>query len=126
MNKDKDKILIVDDEQNIRSLIKSIFSREYHVMEACNGEEAIVVARTQKPDLILMDIMMPNIDGYMACYTIKSDPELKKIPVIMLTGINHELNKKLGQRFGADGYLTKPFNLQELQDMIEKFLLISW
>ena len=70
--------------------------------------------------------MMPNIDGYMACYTIKSDPKLKKIPVIMLTGINHELNKKLGQRFGADGYLTKPFNLQELQDMIEKFLLISW
>lgn len=126
MNKDKDKILIVDDEQNIRSLIKSIFSREYHVMEACNGEEAIVVARTQKPDLILMDIMMPNIDGYMACYTIKSDLELKEIPVIMLTGINHELNKKLGQRFGADGYLTKPFNLQELQDMIEKFLLISW
>jgi CheY-like chemotaxis protein len=126
MNKDKDKILIVDDEQNICSLVKSIFSREYHVMEACNGEEAIFIARTQKPDLILMDIMMPNIDGYMACYIIKSDPELKEIPVIMLTGINHELNKKLGMGFGADGYLTKPFNFQELQDMIEKFLLISW
>lgn len=125
MNKGKDKILIVDDERNIRLLVKGIFKKEYNVIEACNGKEAINIARTQKPDLILMDIMMPNVDGYMACHAIKSDPELRGIPIIMLTGINYELNKKLGRKFGADSYLTKPFNLSELQNEVGKFLLIS-
>ncbi len=91
----------------------------------CDGEEAIVIARTQKPGLILMDIMMTNVDGYTACHTIKSGPELRGIPIIMLAGINYELNKKLNKNFGVDSYLTKPFNLQELQEEIEKFLLIS-
>jgi len=125
INKNKDKILIVDDERNIRLLVKGIFSEKYDVIEACDGEEAIVIARTQKPGLILMDIMMPNVDGYTACHIIKSDPELRGIPIIMLTGIDYELNKKLGRKLGVDSYLTKPFNLQELQEEIEKFLLIS-
>ena len=99
-----------------------MLSKDYTVIQASNGEEAVSAAREHKPDLILMDIMMPKVDGYMACYKIKSDPELKKIPVIMLSGIGHDLNKKLGMKFGADGYLTKPFKLQELEDIISEYL----
>ncbi len=116
------KILIADDEPSIRSLVCSMLDKKYYVIGAGDGEEAIRIARAQKPDLILMDIMMPKIDGYMACYAIKSDPTLKNIPVVMLTGIGHELNIKLGQQFGADGYLKKPFKLQEVIDVITKFL----
>lgn len=116
------KILVADDEPSIRSLVCSMLDKEYRVIGAGDGEEAIRMTRAQKPDLILMDIMMPKIDGYIACYTIKSDPALKDIPVVMLTGIGHELNVKLSQQFGADGYLTKPFRLQELMEVIVKFL----
>jgi len=116
------KILIADDEPAVRSLVCSMLEKDYSVVAASNGEEAINIARVQKPDLILMDIMMPKVDGYIACYTIKSDPELNSIPVVMLTGIGHELNKKLAKEVGADGYITKPFKLQELMEVIVKFL----
>ena len=119
---DREKILIVDDEPSVRSLLHGMLDKDYCVIEASDGEAAIDMARMQKPDLILMDIMMPKIDGYMACYAIKSEPALKEIPVVMLTGIDHELNRKLGQQFGADGYLTKPFRLQELMEVIVQLL----
>lgn len=119
---DGEKILIVDDEPSVRSLLHGMLGKDYCVIEASDGEAAIDMARMQKPDLILMDIMMPKIDGYMACYIIKSEPALKEIPVVMLTGIDHALNKKLGQQFGADSYLTKPFKLQELMEVIVQLL----
>jgi CheY-like chemotaxis protein len=119
---DKKSVLIVDDEPSVRLLISSMLSENYAVIQASNGEEALGVAREHKPNLILMDIMMPKVDGYMACYKIKSDPKLKEIPVIMLSGIGHDLNKKLGMQFGANGYLTKPFSLQELEDIISEYL----
>ena len=119
---DREKILIVDDEPSVRLLLHSMLYKEYCVIEASDGEAAIDIALMQKPDLILMDIMMPKIDGYMACYAIKSEPALKEIPVVMLTCIDHELNRKLGQQFGADGYLTKPFRLQELMEVIVQLL----
>ena len=97
------RILIVDDEVNIRLLVSSMLGKDYIVLKASDGEEAINIARSQKPDLILMDIMMPNIDGYIACYTIKKDPVTKAIPVVMLTSIGHELNVKLSQEMGANG-----------------------
>jgi CheY-like chemotaxis protein len=122
---DGGKILIADDEPAVRSLVCSMLEKDYSVIGASNGKEAINIARMQKPDLILMDIMMPKVDGYIACYAIKSDPELKNIPVVMLTGIGHELNMKLSRQFGADGYLTKPFKLQDLMEVIVKFLPIT-
>jgi len=119
---DGGKILVADDEPAVRSLVCSMLDKNYTVIVASDGEEAIRMARLQKPDLILMDIMMPKVDGYIACYAIKSDPALNNIPVVMLTGIGHELNVKLSQQFGADGYLKKPFKLQELMEVIFKFL----
>ena len=122
---DRKKILIADDEPNTRLLVGRILSQDYIVIAASDGEEAIALARRQKPDLILMDIMMPKMDGYAACSVLKADPATKAIPVVMLTGVGHGLNKKLGQKIGADGYITKPFSTKELLNTIAELLEIS-
>jgi len=122
---DKKKILIADDEQSVRELVKRLLSQNHIVLEAGDGEEAIEIARREEPDLILMDIMMPKVDGYTACYQIKQDQATKAIPVVMLTGVGHELNKKLSWEVGARGYITKPFSLQGLLDVISPLLPAS-
>jgi CheY-like chemotaxis protein len=115
-------VLIVDDEPSVRSLVKSMLKKKYRVIDAADGEEGLRVARDNKPDIVLMDIMMPKVDGYMACFAMKKDPELKDIPVVILTGVGFDLNRKLSEKFGADDYLTKPFKLQDLQRVIDKFI----
>jgi len=116
------KILVADDESNIRLLVSSMLDKDYTVLEASNGQEAVDIARSEEPDLILMDIMMPKLDGYTACSLIKADGATKVIPVVMLTGVGHELNKRLAEEIGAEGYITKPFSLGDLLDTIGKFL----
>ena len=118
---DRKKILIVDDEQNIRLLVSSMLGNKYSVPKAKDGEQAVDIARSQKPDLILMDIMMPKLDGYAACHAIKTEQATQAIPVVMLTAIGYELNKKLAKEVGTDGYITKPFSLRDLLDTIGKF-----
>ncbi|GAI33457.1 unnamed protein product, partial [marine sediment metagenome] len=100
----------------------SMLGKDYIVIGANDGEAAIDIAHRQEPALILMDIMMPKVDGYNACYVIKNDPTTKKIPVVMLTAVGYELNRKLANEVGADGYITKPFTLQELLEAINRFL----
>jgi len=92
------------------------------VLEAKDGQAAVDIARRQEPDFILMDIMMPNMDGYTACHVIKNDPVTKAIPVVMLTALGQELNVKLGQEMGADGYITKPFSADELLRQVKQVL----
>jgi len=92
------------------------------VLEANDGKEAIHAARTQRPDLILMDMLMPEIDGLTACFAIKANQATKGIPVVMLTGVGYELNKKLADELGADGYITKPFSLENLLEVISQLL----
>ena len=118
----KKKILVADDEQSIRSLVTRFLSKKYAVLEAEDGEVTIEMSRSQKPDLILLDIMMPKMDGYTACHTLKRDPLTKEIPVVMLTGLGYALNLKLSQEMGADGYITKPFTSQDLLSTIGKLL----
>ncbi len=113
---DKQKILIADDELYIRLLVKDILEPEFTVLEASNGEEAVSITRTEQPDLVLMDILMPKLDGYTACYAIKNNELTKDIPVVMLTGVGHELNRQLSQEMGATAYITKPFNPEDLLD----------
>jgi CheY-like chemotaxis protein len=122
---DKKKILVADDEPNIRLLVSSMLSQDYIVIAASDGEEAIALARRQKPDLILMDIMMPKMDGYAACSVLKADPATRAIPVVMLTGVAHKLNKRLAKEVDADGYITKPFGREELLNTIAKLLETS-
>jgi CheY-like chemotaxis protein len=119
----KKKVLIVDDEPHIRQLVRRTLSAEYEVYEAGNGQEAIEEAYGLRPDFILMDLMMPVMDGLTACYEIKNNPSTKNIPVFMLTAVVPARNKQIAQEvWGANGYLTKPVDLQELMDTITHFL----
>ena len=115
-------ILIVDDEESVRRVLYKTLSEQYIVLEAKDGAAAIDIARSQKPDLILMDIMMPKMDGYNATSIIKKDNETKGIPVVMLTGLGFELNKKLAETMGADGYIAKPFSPEQLRHTVGQFL----
>ncbi len=121
---EKTRILVADDEQYIRLLARRLLSDKFTVLEASDGAQAVDTARKHKPALILMDIMMPNMDGYTACSTIKTDQLTKRIPVVMLTGLGYELNKKLAEEVGADGYITKPFTSEKLLETIGKILEI--
>ncbi len=118
---DKQKILVADDELYIRLLVKDILEPEFHVLEASNGEEAVSTTRAEQPDLVLMDILMPKLDGYTACYAIKNNELTKDTPVVMLTGVGHELNKQLSQEMGANAYITKPFNPEDLLDKVRQY-----
>ena len=119
---DKKKILVADDEPGVRLTVTRMLEQDYIVLEATDGNEAVGIARGERPALILMDLMMPAMDGYTACSAIKADPEMKVIPVIILTAIGHELNKKFATEMGADGYVTKPFTIEELQGVITPLL----
>jgi CheY-like chemotaxis protein len=118
----KKKVLIVDDEPNVRRLSHKILSNKFDIVEAEDGIQAIDVATAQKPDVILMDMMMPKMDGLTACHVIRNDPATKSIPVIMVTAIGFELNIKLSEQMGAAGYVTKPFSPQDLLDTIAQVL----
>lgn len=120
---ERQKVLVVDDEPGVRQLVSKILSREYTVVEAKDGEEAINAVKSQSPRIVIMDMMMPKMDGLTACYTIKKDPATRSIPVIILTAIDQELNKKLSTSvMGANKYMTKPFNTQELLASIRQLL----
>ncbi|HXZ94556.1 MAG TPA: response regulator [Dehalococcoidia bacterium] len=119
---DKKKILIADDEAGIRLTLGKTLDKDYVVLEATNGEEAVEIAKGQKPDLILMDLIMPKMDGYAACSQIKADPATKGIPVVILTAVGHEFNKKFAKEMGAEAYITKPFSIQGLIDVITPLL----
>ncbi len=116
-------ILIVEDDPKSLKLTRDMLQVSgYETIEAFNGLQGIELAQTKNPKLILMDLMMPEMDGYTACSKIKADQVTKVIPVIMLTAVGHELNKKFALEMGADGYITKPFTREELLDAISRFL----
>ncbi len=108
-------VLIVDDEPNIVLSLKFLVSQQgYEVRTAGSGEEALQSLREQVPDLVLLDIMMPKPDGYEVCQKIRSTPEWKDIPVIMLTAKGRDVERQKGFAMGADDYITKPFATSEL------------
>lgn len=122
----KGKILVVDDEINITQILEfSIGSEGYEVITAQNGEEAIDRARREQPDLIVLDIMMPKIDGYEACRILKANPLTKNIPVVLLTAKGRDIDKRLGYEVGATDYIIKPFSPNKLVDRIQELLSIS-
>jgi len=118
----KTTILVVDDEESVRRVVVRMLGDEYVVLEATNGWEAVDIAHRHQPDIILMDIMMPKMDGYIACSKIKTDQATKHIPIVMLTAVGQELNKKLARTMGAEGYITKPFTQQDLLDAIYRLV----
>ena len=119
----KGKILVVDDEINITQILEfSIGAEGYEVISAQNGEEAIDKARREQPDLIILDIMMPIIDGYEACRILKANPLTKNIPVVLLTAKGRDIDKRLGYEVGATDYIIKPFSPNKLVDRIHELL----
>jgi len=116
------KILVVDDEKMIVQTLKmSLESDNYIVIEAYTGDGAIRKARSESPDLILLDIMLPDMTGYEICDRLRRDPLTRWIPIIMLTGMG-ETGRIPGLYLGADDYITKPFDMDELKSKIANVL----
>ena len=111
------KILVVDDERPIVDILKINLQKEnYIVFEAYDGEDAVQKAKTINPDLILLDVMLPKLDGFSVCRKIR---EFSAVPIIMLTAREEEVDKVLGLELGADDYMTKPFSVRELMARIK-------
>ncbi|RBP39210.1 response regulator transcription factor [Garciella nitratireducens] len=111
----KEKILIIEDEQHIQELLTyNLQQREYKVVNLLDGTRAIETIEREKPDLILLDIMLPGKDGIEICKELKRKRETENIPIIMLTARGEEFDKVLGLEIGADDYITKPFSIKEL------------
>ena len=120
---DKDKILVVDDEEHIQELLRfNLEINGYKVLCADNGIDALNIAREEVPQLVLLDIMLPLMDGYDVCKEIRKDNSISNIPIIMLTAKVDELDKILGLELGADDYLTKPFSIRELMARVKAIL----
>ncbi|MDP2216814.1 MAG: response regulator [Methanolobus sp.] len=115
----REKILIVDEEIDASTALKVALEAEgYNVIEALDGYEGIRKAKSENPDIILLDIMMPGMDGFEVCQLLKADPASMHIPIIMLTAKGEVDDKVEGLELGADDYVTKPFNLKELKARI--------
>jgi len=118
-----EKILVVDDHKEMVDLIEETFRlRGYEVVGATNGQEALAKVYQEKPDLVLLDVMMPVIDGYEICQTLKTNEETKHIPIVLITVKGSESDIERGFEARADGYVVKPFEPPELTEFAEKFL----
>ena len=114
------RILIADDDINVHQSLNTYFKREgYQTLAAYDGEQALNLARTSQPDMILLDIMMPKSDGLMVCREIRRD---SSVPIIILTAKSEEFDKLLGLELGADDYITKPFSPREVLARVKTVL----
>ena len=119
----KGKILVVDDEIYIVHILDFSLGMEgYEVITALDGEQALERMKSERPDLVVLDIMMPKLDGYEVCKAIKSNPSTKQTPVILLSAKGRNVDQKLGFDVGADDYITKPFSPRKLVERINQLL----
>jgi two-component system alkaline phosphatase synthesis response regulator PhoP len=119
----KQKILVVDDEEDIRELVRLHLAREgYEVLECGAGEEALRLSQTTVPELIVLDLMLPGIDGLTVCRKLKADPRTAHIPVVILTAKGEEADVVAGLEVGADDYVVKPFSGKVLAARVRRLL----
>ncbi len=117
------RILLIDDDPHCRELLRSRFKKErYELVEASDGEEGLKLADRQRPDLVILDIRIPKIDGWEVCRRIKSDPHMQVIPVLMLTGCSQDVQESYGRQCGADDYVVKPWDWTRLMAIIGRLL----
>lgn len=118
----KKKILVVDDYPQVVEVLRiRLESSGYEVMTAYDGQEALKIARSKKPDLILLDVLLPKINGYKVARFLKYDKKYKNIPIIMLTSRAKKADAELGIQSGADEYVFKPYNPPQLLQLIRKY-----
>jgi len=117
------KILVVDDEVDLVETVRFSLELEgFDVLVSYNGEDALNQARKESPDLIILDLMLPKLDGYKVCRLLKFDERYKHIPILMLTAKTQEKDKILGKETGADEYITKPFEMDYLMEKVKAYL----
>ena len=118
-------ILVVDDEPSVRAVVHAsirVRGPRYRVVEAANATEAVAQARQHRPDLVLLDVALPDHDGFWVCETLKSSPETAHIPILMLTAMSSSSDRDRAVQAGADGYVLKPFSPRALLDEIDRRL----
>lgn len=120
------KILIVDDEAHIRLLLEQTLEdledQEVELLVASNGEEALEIIQSEGPRLVFLDVMMPRMNGFDVCHAVKHELKLHDVYVVMLTAKGQEFDRQRGHEVGADTYVTKPFDPDDLLDMAEQVL----
>ncbi len=115
-------VLVVEDEPELRELEEGILKREYAVLTAATGEEALESIAKQKPDILLLDIMLPNMSGFEVCQKLRGDPSTASIPIVMLTGQDKAEALSEGFEAGADMYINKPFSAKKLLAVVRAML----
>ncbi len=124
--KAKARILVVDDEEDLGRILKfALMAAGHEVLLAMDGAEGLKLAREGGPDLILLDLMLPKIDGYKVCRMLKFDERYKSIPIVILSARTQEADKEMARDTGADLFITKPYNLEEILRTIDRLLLTS-
>lgn len=123
MSETRPRILIVDDEPDLLSVLHFGLEIEgFEVIDASDGEQALSMARDQKPDLIVLDLMLPRIDGYKVCRALKFDERYRRIPIFILSARSGETDRKLAFDLGADAFVTKPYDMKDLVGRIRERL----
>ncbi len=119
----RNRILVVEDEESLLKLESILLSSKgYSVTGVMDGRSALEEVRANKPDLVILDIMLPEIDGFEVCRQIKEDPSLRHIPVLMLTAKKTSQDMARGEQVGCDAYITKPFKSAKVLDMVQELL----
>ena len=117
------KILIADDETDIVETLQFMLEVEgFECLTAYNGEDALNLAKREMPDLLILDVMMPKINGYKVCRLLKFDAKYKNIPILMVTARSQEEDKMIGVETGPDEYITKPFEINDVVEKVKKYL----
>jgi diguanylate cyclase (GGDEF)-like protein len=123
MNPTQRRILIIDDDPLIRHIVVTALAKDaYEIAEADSGAEGLAKASATQPDLILLDVMMPDVDGYEVCFKLRSNPTTVNIPIVMLTALGEIGERVRGMQMGADDYITKPFDPRELRSRVDAHL----
>jgi DNA-binding response OmpR family regulator len=122
-SKIRPKVLVVEDEDNIALALDFLISREgYEYLRIAEGGSALACIREQRPDLVLLDVMLPEVSGYEICQGVRLDPSLSDVKIIMMTARGSAIERRKGLALGADGFISKPFELAELRREVRRLL----
>lgn len=125
-SRSKKLVVMADDDVEIRMILnRTVRALDCDVMQAEDGEQALELIIENQPDLVILDVMMPNISGWEVCKYIRSNPRLEKTPVVMLTAIGKTVNEMTSPLYGADVYLDKPFDIDEVEGVVSRLLKLD-